>query len=256
MRTLDFTAAASARALDLCVPPHLRETAIATWSGRMTNEAQSSYVFEALGEQLDDAGLGANLGAAARAFAREELRHGELCGAVVEALGGSAVAGVEDQPRFPMHPGSTRREAALRNLLSIGCLSETVAVSLIGAEREEMPEGPLRELLTQIWADEIGHARFGWTLVAAHAPLLTAEERAQLAAYLPVALRHLERHELAHLPDAHAPGAGSNELGLCSGRDARVLFYATVERVILPRLDALGLPARSAWASRHALRAA
>ena len=44
-------------------------------------------------------------------------------------------------------------------------MSETVAVSLIGAERLEMPEGPLRELLTTIYADECAHANFGWRLL-------------------------------------------------------------------------------------------
>lgn len=256
MRALDLRAEARGVGLSLTAPGALRGAAIATWSGRMINETQSSFVFEALAEQLGDAGLEGGLAATARDFAREERRHGVLCGAVVEALGGEAIAVVDDAPRFPTHPGSTRREAVLRNVLSIGCLSETVAVSLIGAEREEMPAGELRELLTRIWADEIGHARFGWTLLSLHAPQLTRDERARLASYLPVALRHLERHELAHLPDRGDHGAGSSELGLCSGRDARVLFYATIERVILPRLEALGLPARAAWANRHALRAA
>ena len=50
-------------------------------------------------------------------------------------------------------------------MLSICCLSETVAVSLIGAERIEMPDGELRELLTKIYADEVrpDHCRAGAT---------------------------------------------------------------------------------------------
>ena len=32
-----------------------------------------------------------------------------------------------------------------------------VAVALIGAERMEMPDGELRDLLTGIWSDEVGH---------------------------------------------------------------------------------------------------
>ena len=69
-------------------------------------------------------------------------------------------------------------------------------------------------------------------------------------------LRHLESHELAHLPDRGGFGEGAEAIGLCSGRDARTLFYATVERVILPRLGALGLDASWAWQNRHARRAA
>ncbi|HKY37923.1 MAG TPA: hypothetical protein VJN18_18400 [Polyangiaceae bacterium] len=39
-------------------------------------------------------------------------------------------------------------------------------------------------------------------------------------------------------------------LGLCSGADARVLFYQTVEHAILPQLENLGLSARTAWQAR------
>ena len=135
-------------------------------------------------------------------------------------------------------------------MLSVSCLSETVAVSLIGAERMQMPAGALRDLLTRIWSDEIGHARFGWRLVASLLPRLAAPERANLGIYLAVAFAHLERHELAHLPCESRPPSEGAALGLCAGADARRLFYATVREVIVPSLQALGLDARTAWARR------
>lgn len=114
-------------------------------------------------------------------------------------------------------------------------MSETVAVALIGAERLEMPDGPLRNILTEIYADEVGHARFGWRLLELFAPTLDDEERVAIERYLPVAFEHLEWHELSHLPDCDAPRDG-NLLGLCSGRHARVLFNETVDEVIRPGL--------------------
>jgi hypothetical protein len=39
-------------------------------------------------------------------------------------------------------------------------------------------------------------------------------------------------------------------LGLCDGRSARRLFYDTVEQVIVPALEALGLDAATSWAQR------
>jgi hypothetical protein len=115
-----------------------------------------------------------------------------------------------------------------------------------------MPEGPLRELLTRIWADEIGHARFGWRTVAALLPELDADEREAVHAYLPVAFEHLERHELAHLPVAFRAPPGGDEVGLCSGLEARELFYATVEHAVVSGLEAIGLPAAEAWRRRAA----
>lgn len=233
------------------VLPRVRQAAIATWRGRMINESASSAVFAALSVQLERAGASAADVSACETFSREEQRHGVLCGAVVEALGGEARAFFDDPAPFPQHEDVAPLEGALRNVLSVGCLSETVAVALIGAEREEMPDGALRGLLTRIWADEIGHSRFGWRFVAEHVPSLGDAARARLGAYLAVAFRSLEEHELDHLPAHAAPPVEGKQLGLCDGRSARKLFYATVTDVIIPRLEQLGLPARLAWEHRH-----
>ena len=158
-----------------------------------------------------------------------------LCGSVVEALGGKAEADVPPRAAFPTHADAPGRAAALRNVVSICCLSETVAVALIGAERLEMPEGPLHDLLTRIWADEVGHARFGWRLLERVGDSLTPSEVQAVSAYLPTALEHLVLHEHACLPERGAPPGGET-LGLCSGNDARSLLADTITQVIRPGL--------------------
>jgi hypothetical protein len=231
--------------------PHLAAAARETWLGRMVNEHASSTVFEALARQLAAAGIARDAAETCERFAVEERRHGVLCGAVVEALGGEARAPLPPQPVFPQHADVGLTEGALRNLLSISCLSETVAVALIGAELADMPPGPLRELLASIWADEVGHARFGWTHVAELAPALDAPARARLGDYLAVAFAHLEAHELAHLPAGAVALEGGETLGLCSGASARELFFDTVREVIVPRLGTLGFDAQGAWDRRR-----
>ena len=62
---------------------------------------------------------------------------------------------------------------------------------------------------------------------------------------------HLETHELAHLPIEAQPPKEGVQLGLCSGLDARALFYATIEQVIVPGLTQHGLNAKWAWETRH-----
>jgi hypothetical protein len=247
MPTLDLRADAQKHKPVLTELPHLREAAIATWRGRMINEHSSARVFDGLARQLAAAGLN-DIVDEVKAFASEERRHGVLCGAVVEALGGSALAEIPDGDEYPEHEDATPLEAALRNMLSICCLSETVAVSLIGAERIEMPDGELRELLTTIYADEVGHSRFGWRTLARVAPTLDASIKERLGEYLEVAFEHLVEHELSHLPVASQPPPEGAVLGLCSGSDARKLFFDTVESVIVPGLEAHGIPAARAWA--------
>jgi hypothetical protein len=247
---LDLREAARQKLPDLPHLPHLRPAAIATWRGRMVNEHQSSLVFGSLAVQAQRAGLAAHLSEELREFEAEERRHGVLCGSVVEALGGSARSEVATPRVLPAHGGCSPLEAFLRNLLSVSCLSETVAVALIGAERLEMPEGSLRALLSRIWADEIGHARFGWRVAQELLPSLDGATRLRLSLYLRVALRHLELHELAHLPVESTPPPEGAALGLCSGPDARTLLYQTISEAILPQLSALGLAANDAWEAR------
>ena len=256
METLDLRA--EARAFSPAVPqlPHLRDAAIATWRGRMINEHSSARVFVGLADQFAKAGLYVVV-EEVRGFAAEERRHGVLCGAVVEALGGEALAEIPEGEEYPAHEDAlTELEAALRNMLSICCLSETVAVSLIGAERIEMPEGELRDLLTRIYADEVGHSRFGWRTLARLAPMLDAGTKERLGDYLEVAFAALVEHELAHLPLSSKPPADGVIYGLCSGPDARVLFLDTIEEVIVPGLEAHGIPAKRAWKNTQEQRLA
>jgi hypothetical protein len=231
--------------------PALRTAAIATWRGRMVNEYLSAEVFGALAAQAKRSGSSANVAQQLSEFEAEERKHGVLCGGVVEALGGEARAEVTTPRRLPQHADVPALEGFLRNVLSVSCLSETVAVALIGAERLEMPESPLRDVLSEIWADEVGHARFGWRVAQELLPQLDDAERSRLSLYLRVAFRHLELHELAHLPLSSTPPPEGVALGLCSGPDARTLFYQTITDAILPPLELLGLNAREAWQSRE-----
>lgn len=247
MGALDLRVAARAAAPTLHQPPVDRAQALATWRGRMVNEYGSAPVFAGLAAQFRAVGAEA-WAVEATVMADEEHRHGVLCGAVVEALGGAARAPAPERDPLPAHPAVDRFEALTRNLLSVCCLSETVACALITAEREEMQPGPLHDLLGEILADEVGHARLGWRWLAAQAERLADPDlRARLGDYLVVAFAHLETHELANLQ----PGATVDPVyGVCDASEARSLFYETVRTVIVPRLEAHGLPAGRAWAQR------
>ncbi len=250
MNTLDLRKEAIPNALNVFATPDTQRRAIATWRGRMVNEHASARVFEALANQMSRAGFSNEEVQTCAGFAEEERTHGILCGAVVSALGGRAIAPALPSSDLPEHEDVGLREAVLRNLLSISCLSESIAVSLIGAERLEMPPSELRDLLTRIYADEIGHARFGWGIVTREAKTLDLEAKSRLTEYLRVAFHHLETHELAHLPISAPYQKTDKNVGVCDGAAARELFYATVTEVIIARLNALGFDATYAWENR------
>jgi hypothetical protein len=250
-RYLDLEAVARQQALTLDCPAHVRARALENWQGRMLNEYQSHYVFAELGTRVAEAGFGSDLAEACARFGAEEQHHGALCGAVVCALGGRAAAWVDAPRSLPLYDDVSPKEAVARHVLSVCCLSETVAVALIGAERLQMGDGPLRRLLSDIYADEVGHARFGWRFVQRHVTSWSWAAKRRLSSYLSVALAHLEAHQLAHISGGAAePGQSGLDLGLCNGADSRALFYNTVRQVIVPQLERVGLSARAAWQER------
>ncbi len=227
--------------------PDERAAAIATWRGRMVNEHMSARVFAALVPQLMKAGVASAQLEAVAIMIGDELRHGRQCAAMVEALGGCAETPLPDLPAVPAHDDAPPLEAALRNVLSICCLSETVAVSLVSAERSRAGHADMERTLDEILADEVRHSRFGWTLLQEVQHRLDAPTRERLGRYLVVAFRHLVAHELAHLPLTAPPSERAEAVGVCDGAESRELFFDTVQQVIVPRLETLGLPAAAAW---------
>lgn len=224
-----------------------RARAIGTWKARMVNEHISARVFASLIPQMMHAGLDPDWQEAVATMVSDELRHGRQCAAVVHALGGEATAEVPSLPDVPLHQDAGPLESFLRNLISISCLSETVAVSLIRAEQEELETPGIRETLDQILADEVQHARFGWRVLGDLGPGLDDGLRRRLGDYLVCAFRHLREHELAHLPEGPRPTQQAEQVGVCDGGDARALFFDTVEQVIVPGLEEHGIPAGAAW---------
>lgn len=249
--TLDLRGPAARRLPALGELPPLSEAeramAARTWRGRMVNEHISARVFAALLPQAMRAGLDPERIAELPTYAADELRHGELCAAVVLALGHEPVAPYPALEEVPEHPEVSPQEGLLRNLLSVCCLSETVAVSVIRAEHAELEGSVLGDVLSGILADEVRHARFGWRILGELAPTLDTDSRARLGCYLVDALVHQVRYELPRLPLNGPVRPELGQVGVCDGAFARELFFDTVQQVILPQLEAAGLPARAAW---------
>jgi len=260
MIRIDLRDEGRADAAQLGVIPELsradRDAAIATWKGRMVNETISSRVFAGLVPQMLRAGIQPRWIAPIADAVVEELRHGRECAAVVHALGGDPYAEIPTLAELPEHEDAPAVEAVMRNVMSISCLSETVAVALIGAERLRAGPETIRDALGRILADEVRHARTGWELIANLAPEIDDEIRARLNRYLVVAFRHLVAHELAHLPVGAAPSEQAAEVGVCDGDEARIIFFDTVHNVIIPRLEALGFAAQDAWSQAGDVAAA
>ncbi len=237
--------------------PSVREAAIVTWRARMVNEHRSSSVFAGLLPQLIEASSALDVQTAVLTAATDEIVHATLCGDVVKAFGAEPIAQAEpDLTPLPRHTKVDALERVVRNVMFVGCLSETVAVALLEEERALAHEPWIERVLETILADEIAHARLGWQFVAMNLPNLADGARERLAAYLRVSFAYLERRELELLP-VSPPLDGDlvrqrESLGLCSGSTARGLFFDTLETVIVPRFEDMGIAARAAYRDRVA----
>jgi hypothetical protein len=230
------------------------ELARNTWRRRMVHEHQSAAVFARLLPQLMAAAATLEHKTTVLRMAMDELRHASLCAGVVRLLGGEPEAETDlGTEALPAHEDGSPVEAALRNVMFVGCLSETVSIALLTEERELTREPAIERVVDQLAADEVLHAKLGWSYLAATWPDLSDEARERTGRYLPIAFRYLREKMHGAMPlGVTVEGLLKEELealGVMSSEDGRELFAATVESVIVPRLEDHGLPARAAWAA-------
>ena len=101
------------------------EAARTNWRERMASEHASARVFGALVGGMMRAGLPAAETSRVADMVRQELDHAELCARVLTSLGSEPLAELADLPPVPEHADATPLEAILRNVISVGCCSET-----------------------------------------------------------------------------------------------------------------------------------
>ena len=128
----------------------------------MTDEYGSTTVFSSLVGQLVEANATLDASAVVLEMAQDELRHAEICGQVVRALGGSSSA-ERDTAVSPiaLHPGCSPEERALRNVL-VTAISESYSCSFFVASLERMTDPYLRAITRELLADEVLHGCFGF----------------------------------------------------------------------------------------------
>lgn len=231
------------------------EAARTNWTNRMVSEHASARVFGSLLAQMMRAGLPEDEIHRVAEMAQQELDHARLCARVLASLGGTPRAELPQLEDVPQHEDVSPLCAVLRNVVSIGCCSETVAVALVAAERELAGPEPVRAVLDAILRDEIKHSRFGWRLLARLAPDLSADDRASLDDYLVDAFQHqLEFYGALYSMSCAEPAGLA--IGAPHGRSSFCVFVETMESVVVPGLERHGLAAQEAWASVVAARSA
>lgn len=228
-------------------------TARRFWLRRMEAEHRSVAVFLLLGAQLIEANAGLDAKIVMLRLAQDELRHTEICGVMVRALGGEPTLQM-DVTVAPLatHAGCSVEERALRNVIYATCLSEMIAVSRLVDALEHTTDETARAATRAVLADEVLHGTFGFHYLEAQRGWLDThpEVLGSLADYLRHAFAVLERELVAPPGSIPRPMPEAMGLGVIDPVRARDVFYHTVEAAIVPGLERHGISAAAAWRDR------
>jgi hypothetical protein len=224
------------------------ESAREHWRVHMAAEFASARVFAGLVPQLMAAGADFADVRAATEMAQEEVEHGLMSARVYAALGGDPRSLLPPLEPVPDHADArSPLEVVLRNVIAISCCGETLAVSVLGGERERATLEPLRAVLTRILSDEVGHSRFGWRLLGEVAGALDLETKRRLTAYLVVLFERDLRVMIRAREHPRADWAAL-ELGAADGELSWATYRETMLEITVPGLDRVGLQASWAFA--------
>ena len=243
---VDWSALAGAAADD----PRARERGRRSFVLRALDEQRSLLAFSELLKELCEAGAPIDVIGTLSRVVRDEARHVDLCGRVVDTLGGWPADApeptwVRSDPRTPIE----RR--ILRTVLGSLCIGETISVAMIGGVRKHATDPQVQSILTTMLADESVHSRFGWWWLAQFP--LRDEDRAWANGWLPRVFAGIEktaRPSAAQLTAAAGRPYEYGPFGAMSPTERDAAFLAAIEDHILPGLDRAGLDGTKAWNAR------
>jgi hypothetical protein len=187
-------------------------------------------------------------------MAHDELRHAELCAAVLETLGADPVIPAPPVQRLAVHPDCSIEETVLRNVIYCCCLGETVNAARLVKWVGETRDPFVRETFRQLAADERFHAQFGFLYLETRREWLAShdEVRRSLANYLRYGLAMLELDMGANPAGARAATDAERAIGLPDMTDLSATFQETVMNACIPGLEQFGIAAGVAWQTRAA----
>lgn len=248
----------------------LRRAAAVQWAGRARAEHGSVHQFTILAHTLCNARVELHvLGALAR-LCTDEVRHAELCAEMALACwpeGRNTEPAVFrwTRPRAPwaMPPPVTDDPRPLlawaaEAILVSCCIGETLSRPMLEAIAVVATEPLADAVARQILRDEHLHATFGWETLGLLLPRLRPEQRAALEQRMARAFGGVEATTACGIRVEQVVGRSieiarrdAPNLGTLDDEQYAMIFFATMETEILPRLTALGLDAESAWQRRH-----
>jgi hypothetical protein len=250
------------RTIDLPTPDHARYEradlafATAAWPMRSAEELRSALIFRALTRAARACDMPSPWPTRLASAVHDELRHSRLCAHVGVQLGAKP-------PTYDRRPvlarlaalGADPRERLGSLLLVEVAMGETISTMLFAAGRRGAREPLTRAALASILHDEVRHQRLGWAALRALVPTLDDRGREAMQREASRGLGASERQvalpAMQWLREGRQFRPAYAALGVLHPERRVEAFYFAVERLVVPRLDALGLDGKKAWADRY-----
>jgi rubrerythrin len=205
------------------------------WAFRTRVEREAARRFERLAEAIRALDPDSPVVDMMRRAAGDEVRHAALCAGLSEAYGRPAA---DDAPDDQLGA----REAILYEVVAACCITETESVATVATLLAEPAEPRIRAVLHEIARDEVTHSRMGWAHLAREAPRGVAF----LSDWIPIMLAGTVEPELFAPNDAADAEPDAAELlrhGVLPRARKREIFVGTLEEVVFPGLEKLGVDA-------------
>lgn len=232
------------------LPTATRSRLASVWRAATLSEHRSVGVFAQLTLDLLAVGAPAEVLSVACRATLDEVRHAELFARLTALYSGQQESPPPGIAPLPEDPNVSIRDQVAREMLFLSVGSETYSAVLLAALHGRAKDPVVRDVLGVVLADEIFHARLGWSYLASllrAEPLPAGDPRALLQASLVPIFEALGRAlfgDPRKLPDTAVHG---EERALCEAhgymarREEYRLFRDTVRDVWVPGLTALGL---------------
>lgn len=221
--------------------PVQRARAAKTWRTRSEAEYLAVSTFSILSLDMCAAGAPADILSMIHRAAIDEVRHAEFCIRLASIYSGKNELPPPGMSNLPDDPKRPKRDQALANALLVSCVAETYATILVGTMRDESSDPAVKAVLSIIYADEVMHARIGWSYLGYCVRTGGKQAIAAAASMVPIAVKGAAN--MVEMPRSNEPMEPELRAhGLMTPAEERVLFAKSIREVLAPGFVALGVP--------------
>jgi hypothetical protein len=215
----------------------IEEAAGKAWAFRHWVESDATARFARMAQRLEKIGTPPALVEMAVKASQDESRHAGYCAELAGHYNHPLQDAVEEPSEIAPKPLRFRQRVLYE--VAASCLAETESTVMLVTLMGETKNSKMHRLLREFAKDEVTHARMGWAILTSHRE---RDDLSFLAKWIPWMLRTTAGDSFK--PKQKGPEESALvEHGVLPYSLRREVFIKTLDDVIFPGLDALGVDA-------------